>query len=138
MKQSRRKDFVTLKNKKYGCLKVIGEDTSGNVMSGCRVLYKCVCSCGRETYGDRWALESHHKTRCEYCAGVADRKPILADKRAIQINNTSGYKGVDFNNGKWRARIYFNNKAILLGSFATKEEAIAVRKAAETIICKLI
>ena len=134
MKNIRRKDFIPLKSKEYGCLKVINVDNSGSVMSGCRVLYKCVCSCGRITYADRWAMESHHKTRCEYCAGVADREPITADIRAIQKNNTSGYKGVDFNRGKWRARIYYNNKAILLGSFSTKEEAIAARKAAEIAI----
>ena len=138
MKQSRRKDFVALKNKKYGCLKVIGEDTSGRVMSGCRVLYKCVCSCGRITYADRWALESKHKTRCEYCAKVADREPVSATTRAIQKNNTSGYKGVDFNNGRWRARYYHNNQVILLGSFGTKEEAIAAREAAEAIYRKIV
>ena len=138
MSQIRRKDFKPLTNKKYGCLKVIGEDTSGSVISGCRVLYKCVCSCGRITYADRWALESKHKTRCEYCAKVADREPVSATTRAIQKNNTSGYKGVDFNNGRWRARYYHNNKVILLGSFGTKEEAIAAREAAEAIYRKIV
>jgi len=49
--------------------------------------------------------------------------------RRMQSNNTSGYVGVKFNkpNGKWRATYCRQD----LGSFATKEEAIAAREAAE-------
>ena len=38
-------------------------------------------------------------------------------------NNTSGYKGVDFNQGKWRARITQHGKRHFLGTFDTAEEA---------------
>ena len=40
-------------------------------------------------------------------------------------NNTSGFKGVDWNNGKWRARICINRKSISLGRFDRLEDAAA-------------
>jgi hypothetical protein len=47
----------------------------------------------------------------------------------MRKDNTSGYKGVDFHNGKWRARIKIDDKSIHLGYFNTPEEAAAVRSA---------
>lgn len=38
-------------------------------------------------------------------------------------NNTSGFKGVDYSYGKYRARISVNSKRIELGRFSTAEEA---------------
>lgn len=45
--------------------------------------------------------------------------------RGPNSNNTSGYKGVikDKKTGKWRAQIYFENKPIYLGTFATSHKA---------------
>lgn len=45
--------------------------------------------------------------------------------RELASNNTSGYKGVDWNkkNEKWRATITANGKQIHLGYFGTPEEA---------------
>jgi hypothetical protein len=40
-------------------------------------------------------------------------------------NNTSGFKGVDFSFGKWRARIKIKGKKKHLGMFASPEEAHA-------------
>ena len=54
----------------------------------------------------------------------------------IQINNTSGYKGVSWHAraGKWMARIVFDGKHRYLGLFHTKEEAYAAYcKAAEEL-----
>lgn len=48
-----------------------------------------------------------------------------ARNRRINANNTSGYKGVHFSNGKWVAKIKLNNKRKHLGSFSTVEEAAA-------------
>lgn len=46
--------------------------------------------------------------------------------RKNQGNNSSGFKGVDFKKGKWRARIAHKKKRYELGFFATKEEAAAM------------
>ena len=50
----------------------------------------------------------------------------------IGKNNTSGVTGVSYlpNMGKWRARIMLNRKDVHLGTFGTKEEAIAAREEA--------
>jgi hypothetical protein len=50
----------------------------------------------------------------------------------ITRGNTSGFKGVSFieRTGKWRAYIGVDNRTIHLGTFPTKEEAIAARKKA--------
>lgn len=47
--------------------------------------------------------------------------------------NTSGVKGVDFNNdtGKWRARIQVNGKRLSLGQYENFEDAVKTRKEAE-------
>lgn len=50
--------------------------------------------------------------------------------RMVQVNNTSGFKGVVLNkrleksgNKCWQARIYINRRMVRLGHFATPEEA---------------
>ena len=48
--------------------------------------------------------------------------------RKIQSNNSSGVPGVRTKSGKWYARIKINGKEKHLGSFQTKEEAVAARK----------
>lgn len=51
--------------------------------------------------------------------------------QGIQKNNTSGYKGVHWSYGKWRAVIGVNGKKIYLGSYNDpKEAARAYNKAA--------
>ena len=49
------------------------------------------------------------------------------------VTNTSGTGGVTYrkDTNKWRARIMVDDKSINLGSFESKEDAIAVRLAAE-------
>lgn len=51
----------------------------------------------------------------------------------LRRGNTSGCHGVRYNHStsKWEARITCNYRQMHLGSFATKEEAIAVRREAE-------
>ena len=52
-----------------------------------------------------------------------------------QSNNTSGHPGVCWykRDSKWRAQIAHNQKHIHLGCFATIEDAISARKAAEKL-----
>lgn len=55
--------------------------------------------------------------------------------RGVPRNNTSGISGVSYrgqNRGhKWEVNINLNGRRIYLGRFTNKDEAIAVRKAAE-------
>ena len=52
--------------------------------------------------------------------------------RSIHKNNTSGVKGVrQIHNGKWKAYIRANGKAVHLGYFNTIEEAAIIRREAE-------
>jgi hypothetical protein len=52
-----------------------------------------------------------------------------------RCDNQSGVTGVSYFRPKntWRARINYKNATITLGYYRTKEEAIAARKAAETL-----
>ncbi len=55
--------------------------------------------------------------------------------RRLSSNNTSGVCGVSSRqDGKWRASITLSEKAIVLGDFKTKDEAIAARKAVEKVL----
>ena len=45
--------------------------------------------------------------------------------RALNKNNTSGYKGVKKSGDRWMARIKFNKQQIYLGTFDTPKEAHA-------------
>jgi hypothetical protein len=58
---------------------------------------------------------------------------ILENRIFISKNNTSGIVGVSWHSpsGKWQAHIKINYKHINLGYFASKNLAIAARKAAE-------
>lgn len=47
--------------------------------------------------------------------------------KRLQRNNTSGFNGVDFNRGKWRARVKKNRKEIIVGYYSTAEEAHEAR-----------
>lgn len=62
----------------------------------------------------------------------ASRSQIGRHKR-LQRNNESGCPGVTWNDkhSKWIARVYKNGKAIYLGSYANKSEAIRARRKAE-------
>lgn len=63
---------------------------------------------------------------------VCDMK-INSINRDLQSNNTTGYKGVYYNkrDKTWNARVTVDGKTIHLGTFLTKEEAIAARQAGE-------
>lgn len=50
--------------------------------------------------------------------------------RKMHRDNTAGYKGVSFNAGRWRARIWHDGREIALGRFDTPEEAAAAYAAA--------
>ena len=63
----------------------------------------------------------------------ADELLYAKRHKAIQSNNTSGAKGVTRNKktGRWHAKIGVNGSVKHLGYFATVDEAIVARTAAE-------
>src|SRR5205807_259973 len=50
--------------------------------------------------------------------------------RRIGVNSTTGFKGVSWHHSAWRARIGRDGRRVLIGKFATKEEAAAAYAAA--------
>lgn len=56
------------------------------------------------------------------------------ERGRLQKNNSSGCTGVQARGDKWIAVITFKKKVHYLGIFETKEEAIRVRKEAESTI----
>lgn len=102
---------------------------------------------GRYIGGHILCFAIHHgyvpKKEIDHINGIKSDNRILNLREATdsqqQINknllpsNTSGYKGVYKygRSGKWRARIYINNKAHNFGCFNTLEEAVDARRQAE-------
>ena len=61
--------------------------------------------------------------------------PVSSILPAKRSNNTSGYPGVFRKRDKWAAKITFEKVTYQLGSYDSIEEAIAVRKEAERMLC---
>ena len=64
---------------------------------------------------------NYEPNNCEWVTRQVQNR----NKRIIQTNNTSGFRGVNYNkkNKKWIARISIDNKRIYLGTFDTAIEA---------------
>ncbi len=65
---------------------------------------------------------------------VVGWKENQINRKRLNKNNTSGVRGVVFNASKpkpWKAQIHVDYRGIHLGWYATKDEAVAVRQAAE-------
>ncbi|QPJ28001.1 hypothetical protein IMX23_14440 (plasmid) [Listeria seeligeri] len=60
---------------------------------------------------------------------------MISDKK-IRSDNKSGHTGVAFKDNKWIARIAISGKEHHLGTFNTKEEAIAAREKGEEMYFK--
>jgi len=89
------------------------------------------CGCARRETG-KWKPEKHPEYFEETnVIRIAREKPL--------ISNTSGFRGVhQHEDGKWIARIGFQNKRMYLGIFKTFEEAVKARLEAEDVYYKPI
>lgn len=147
------KKHVNLKDetgKRFGRLTVLSrtEKKSGNTY-----IYKCQCDCGNvcEVSGANLrngktkscgclASESHRKVlqddgkarsvRNDYYVGGTD---VMALCRGTQKNNTSGYRGVCWDESvrTWKSYIGFQGKRYYLGSSIDFDTAVNLRKKAE-------
>lgn len=122
------------------------DQKSGNVY-----IYKCHCDCGKICYVSGAHLRSGDTVSCGCYASDIHQKSFSTAKKErkksyvygtdiAQIsnmrtprNNTSGYRGVNWDNSvkTWKAYIVFQGKRYYLGSSRDIEVAISYRKAAE-------
>lgn len=116
---------------KFGQWTVLYE-TDKRAMTGNK-LYRCKCSCGRESdvRGDK--LISGTSTSCGKCSASSLQR-ILSNN--LSKTNTSGRKGVRWNekDGRWEAAITFNGERQYLGQYTDKQDAIQAREAAEHLL----
>lgn len=109
---------------------------------GGSVVWRCRCSCGRETMAAYSSLISENTKSCG-CMRKEHESPnaymhyidgtcveMLTQKK-LRKDNTSGYTGVVACRGRWRAQITFKGKTYLLGTYSRIEDAAAARKEAE-------
>ncbi len=101
--------------------------------------YAARCSNGKKYYMHRIINNTPNGLATDHINGnkLDNRKRNLRtctlaenskNRKSIQKNNTSGYKGVSIKKGtkKWRAVIRNSNKYIFLGYFSSKEEAVKI------------
>lgn len=108
------------------------------------VMWHCRCDCGRELDVSYNALmytetkscgcqkrehEQQLNTFLKHAGGTSI--DILKSKK-VPTNNTTGVKGVYLIRGKYVAKIVFQKKQYVIGTFATVSEAAEARKQAET------
>lgn len=107
------------------------------------VIWHCRCECGTELdvsyntlcYSNIRSCGCQKKEHDQQLSGFLSRVDgtsidILKSKK-LPINNTTGVKGVYLYRGKYMAKIVFQKKQYLLGTYTTLEEAAAARKEAE-------
>ncbi len=132
-------------------LKRVGTAKNGNAV------WECRCSCGRTVAVDGYRLRSAQVRSCgclrrEVARERAASNPAfrahqhahgrdLTNDEGISLNslvrskrNKSGVVGVSYNptNNRWFARLRYQGKYVLLKSCETFDEAVALRKAAES------
>jgi DNA-binding XRE family transcriptional regulator len=104
--------------------------------------WRCRCDCGKIVTVTLNSLTTGKTQSCGclqkeavkslYIDGTAPAK--LTESKRPRITNTSGVTGVwyDSHRDKWVAEIMLRGKKYFLGRYENKDEAIAVRKKAET------
>ena len=107
------------------------------------VIWHCRCDCGNETdvsynnlvYGNMKSCgckKREHETNLGRFLGYTNGTAVAMLKSSKTFsNNTTGYRGVYFANGKYLAKIVFQKKQYHLGKYDTPEEAAEIRKQAE-------
>lgn len=106
------------------------------------VVWRCRCSCGKETEVPCHSLTSGNTKSCG-CLRQENESPVkymryidgtcvekLENKR-LRKDNTSGYTGVTAYRGKWKAQITFKKRLYHLGTYEKLEDAVKARKQAE-------
>ena len=132
---------IDLTGKKFGRLTAMEPipERSADI----NVQWLCQCDCGNRKVFKAALLTSGRRKSCG-CIGVRTdglmTSRTLVEGTCVEYmfsdhtpkNNTSGCKGVNLDRGKWRASITYGGKTKWLGTFDSFEDAVRVRKQAET------
>lgn len=109
------------------------------------VIWHCRCDCGNEVDVPYNSLmysntirscgcrkREHEQQLGNFLKRVDGTSVDMLKSKKVPKNNTTGVKGVYFIKGKYVAKIVFQKKQYVLGSFDDLESAAAARKEAET------
>lgn len=105
------------------------------------VVWQCQCDCGREC---RYPLKTLRQGSAKSCGCLKRENDTLqrslhyVEDTCIEFidnvrksNDGEHHRGVDYQHGKWRARITFRKRNYYLGSYVQLTDAMRVRKEAE-------
>lgn len=107
------------------------------------VIWHCRCDCGNEkdisynnlVYGKLQSCgcqkEIHNKKLNTYLTHIADTSVNALKSKKVRPDNATGYTGVYLIKGKYVAKIVFQKKQYMLGSYTRLEDAAIARKIAE-------
>jgi hypothetical protein len=91
--------------------------------------YGAHCLAWLHVHGEWPPGDIDHKDTVKHHNWIDNLRPATRSQNvantARRRSNSSGYKGVSANGGKWMARIRKGGRLLYLGSFATREEAHA-------------
>lgn len=109
------------------------------------LIWHCICKCGKEIdisynslrYGNVQSCGCQKKEKeqflHDYLTHVDGTSMNLLKSTKLPQNNTTGVKGVYLIRGEYVAKIVFQKKQYILGSFDTLNEAAEARKKGEEI-----
>lgn len=110
------------------------------------VIWHCRCDCGNEVdvpynqlvYTSQKSCgcqkKEHDRKLQTFLTRVAGTSVDLVKSKKLPSDNTTGYKGVYYIRGKYVAKIVFQKKQYLLGTYERIEDAAEARKEAEEVL----
>ena len=111
------------------------------------IVWRCQCVCGNEVdvsynnlmYANQISCgcrkKEHDQKLQSFLTHVAGTSVDILKSKKIPTNNTTGVKGVYYINGKYVAKIVFQKKQYLLGTYENIADAAEARKEAEEVLC---
>ena len=130
-----------IRNQRFGRLTAVAPTEERDAKGF--VIWHCKCDCGKELdvsyngllYTNMKSCGCQRRKHRDTLHGFlehADGTSIdMLKSKKVPTNNTTGVKGVYLFRGKYLAKIVFQKKQFVLGTFNTLDEAASVRKEAE-------
>lgn len=110
------------------------------------IIWRCRCDCGNEidltyntlAYTNQKSCgcrkKEHDQKLHTFLTHVAGTSVDALKSKKVPTDNTTGFKGVYFIRGKYVAKIVFQKKQYLLGSYNNIEDAAQARREAEELL----